>query len=131
MKSKVRIILGLVASIAMLQILDVLISFLDVYEGITSIGEMMLVQAITTVVSFTIGGWIAGKAFLYPALSLAFVAVVYGIALSFWWGIDFNDVSWERLVMNLSNAVIIPAAAIGAMFGMSLAARSKRNPATN
>jgi hypothetical protein len=126
-KRTVRAVLGLFASVAVFLLLGLLMESLGSPEGkIVSSGEMMVMLAIPTAISFTVGGWVAGEGFVYPAVSLAFVVWVSLTVLSFYWGISLNDVSWDRFIQNLPNAVMIPAAAIGSMLGMFLAARLRR-----
>jgi hypothetical protein len=75
------------------------------------------------ILACAIGGYIAAESFVLPAMILAMFAWITVTAYSFFMGAGFGDVSLERLVWNLPNAVLIPAAAVGAKLGTTIAAQ--------
>jgi len=79
------------------------------------------------VVACAIGGYIAAERFVVPVMILAALTWFATTGYSMYIGAHFDDVSLDRLIQNLPFAILVPASAIGAKFGMMTAAWRRRS----
>ena len=117
-QKRTRILIGLVAVVAVWVLLDLMFP----WES-TTLTNVLAQMSFFAIVACTIGGYIATENFVLPATILAVFVWFSVTAYSFFIGAEFGDASFERLVWNLPNAVLIPAAAVGAKLGIAVAAQ--------
>lgn len=115
--------LGIVTAIVVALVLDIIRDSFGLGLGLVSYLEMMLLTAIPVTIACIAGGLVARQKFVATATVLAFIVWCYVTALSLSFGVALDDVSWDRFFMNLPNAVMIPAAALGAFIGNMLASK--------
>jgi len=120
--NRARIAIATLVTVATYLLLDLVLPW-----NSTSLIAVLVRMSLITVAVCAIGGYIAVGSFIVPAIILAALTWIATTAYSMYLGLDFGDVSFDRLVWNLPNAVLVPAAAIGAKIGSIMAVRGGRS----
>ena len=123
-RNQPRIVFGLLSTVVAFSVFGVMFPH---ETGVVNISLVLLRMSFHAAVACAIGGYIAGDKFVVPAMILAALTWFATTAYSMYIGAHFDDVSFDRLLQNLPFAILVPASAIGAKFGMMAAAWRRRS----
>jgi len=90
-------------------------------DGSGSLSSALLRMSLLAFVAFGIGGFVARRDFLVPAILLALIVWVAVTAYSLSIGFRLGNPMWSQFVWNLPNLILIPAVAVGALVGAAAA----------
>ena len=113
-----QIALGLIAAAGIWLGLDYLSP-----SNSTSLEFQLIRMCFFALIAFGIGGFVAKRGFLIPALVLALVVwsatTVYSLSI----GWKLGNPMWSQFIWNLPSLVLMPAVAIGTLVGTAAAKR--------
>ena len=86
-----------------------------------SLNFALIRMSALAVVAFGLGGFVARRGFLIPAMLLALVIWIAVTAYSLSIGFELGNPMWPQFSWNLPSLVLIPAVAVGALTGTATA----------
>jgi len=113
---RARIALGLLSAMAIWWGLDYF-----AFNDSATLEVALIRMSIGAFIGFLFGGLIASDNFLIPATVLALVLWVATTSYSLFIGMSIDNPMWPQFVWNLPSLVLLPAVAIGAIVGTSVA----------